>query len=71
MRRTRAGSGGAHAGSMANRMSAARMRGSMSSGSSFPPTNAMEQEDDNDVPPEVRFCRSDLFFKYDLFCSDR
>jgi hypothetical protein len=47
---------------MANRVPAPRMRGSMASGSSYPRMDAMEQEDDNDLPDEVSFFKFDLFF---------
>ena len=63
VRRTRVGTGGARAGSTVNRAPTARMRGSVASGSSYPPTEGMELEDDDDVPPEVRFSMFNLFSK--------
>jgi hypothetical protein len=51
---------------MANRVPAPRMRGSVASGSSYPPMDAMEQEDDNGLPDEVSFFKFDLFF-FDMY----
>ena len=46
--RSRVGTGSSRA-----RAPAARMRGTVASGSSYPPTEVMEPEDDDDIPPEV------------------
>ena len=48
VRRSRVGTDSSRA-----RAPAARMRGTVASGSSAPPTEGMEPEDDNDIPPEV------------------
>ena len=48
VRRSRVGTSSSHA-----RAPAARLRGTVASGSSAPPTEGMEPEDDDDIPHEV------------------